>query len=129
VFAMSIFTFPFMVMSIGAALSNVDPTLEEAAACLGAKPRQTLRRVLLPLTRSGVIAGVLIVFGWNIGTFAEPVLLGSINEQRALAWTLYQRGVVQTDYGLASAMSVVLLVIAVVVSYFSLRYSRGALVD
>ena len=129
VFAMSIFTFPFMVMSIGAALSNVDPTLEEAAACLGAKPWQTLRRVLLPLTRSGVIAGILIVFGWNIGTFAEPVLLGSINEQRALAWTLYQRGVVQTDYGLASAMSVVLLVIAVVVSYFSLRYSRGALVD
>jgi len=129
VFAMSIFTFPFMVMSIGAALSNVDPKLEEAAACLGARPWQTFRRILLPLTRSGVIAGILIVFGWNIGTFAEPVLLGSINEQRALAWTLFQRGVVQTDYGLASAMSVVLLVIAVVVSYFSLRYSRGALVD
>jgi ABC-type spermidine/putrescine transport system permease subunit I len=129
VFAMSIFTFPFMVMNVGAALSNVDPTLEEAAACLGARPLQTFRRILLPLTRSGVIAGILMVFGWNIGTFAEPVLLGSINEQRALAWTLYQRGVVQTDYGLSSAMSVVLLVIAVVVSYFSLRYSRGALVD
>jgi ABC-type spermidine/putrescine transport system permease subunit I len=129
VFAMSIFTFPFMVMNIGAALSNVDPKLEEAAACLGAKPMQTFRRILLPLTRSGVIAGILMVFGWNIGTFAEPVLLGSINEQRALAWTLYQRGVVQTDYGLSSAMGVVLLVIAVAVSYFSLRYSRGALVD
>src|SRR4051812_47328711 len=129
VFAMSVFTFPFMVMNIGAALSNVDPTLEEAAACLGARPAQTFRRILLPLTRSGVIAGILMVFGWNIGTFAEPVLLGSLNEQRALAWTLYQRGVVQTDYGLSSAMSVVLLVIAVAVSYFSLRYSRGALVD
>ena len=33
---MAIFTFPFMVMNIGTALSNVDPTLEEAAACLGA---------------------------------------------------------------------------------------------
>jgi ABC-type spermidine/putrescine transport system permease subunit I len=129
VFAMSIFTFPFMVMNIGAALSNVDPTLEEAAACLGARPMQTFRRILLPLTRSGVIAGILMVFGWNIGTFAEPVLLGSINEQRALAWTLYQRGVVQTDYGLSSTMSVVLLVIALAVSYFSLRYSRGALVE
>jgi ABC-type spermidine/putrescine transport system permease subunit I len=129
VFAMSIFTFPFMVMNVGAALSNVDPKLEEAAACLGARPMQTFRRILLPLTRSGVIAGILMVFGWNIGTFAEPVLLGSLNEQRALAWTLYQRGVVQTDYGLSSTMSVVLLVIAVVVSYFSLRYSRGALVE
>ena len=129
VFAMSIFTFPFMVMNIGAALSNVDPTLEEAAACLGARPWQTFRRILLPLTRSGVIAGILMVFGWNIGTFAEPVLLGSLNEQRALAWALYQRGVVQTDYGASSAMSVVLLVIAFIVSYFALKYSRGALVQ
>jgi putative spermidine/putrescine transport system permease protein len=129
VFAMSVFTFPFMVMNIGAALSNVDPTLEEAAACLGARPWQTFRRVLLPLTRAGVIAGILMVFGWNIGTFAEPILLGSQNEQRALAWTLYQRGVVQGDYGIASAMSVVLLVVAFVVSYVSLRYSRGALVQ
>ena len=129
VFAMSVFTFPFMVMNIGAALSNVDPTLEEAAACLGARPWQTFRRVLFPLTRSGVIAGILMVFGWNIGTFAEPILLGSQNEQRALAWTLYQRGVVQGDYGISSAMSVVLLVIAFAVSYFALRYSRGALVQ
>ena len=129
VFAMSVFTFPFMVMNIGAALSNVDPTLEEAAACLGARPWQTFRRVLFPLTRSGVIAGILMVFGWNIGTFAEPILLGSQNEQRALAWTLYQRGVVQSDYGISSAMSVILLVIAFAVSYFALRYSRGALVQ
>ena len=43
--------------------------------------------------------------------------------------TIYHRGVVQTDYGLASAMGVVLLAIAFVVTYFSLRYSRGALVE
>ena len=129
VFAMSIFTFPFMVMNVGAALSNVDPTLEEAAACLGARPWQTFRRVLLPLTRTGIVAGALMVFGWNLGTFAEPLLLGSINEQKSLAWTLYQRGVVQTDYGLSTTMGVVLLILAFVVTYFSLRYSRGALVD
>ncbi len=129
VFAMSIFTFPFMVMNIGTALSNVDPTLEEAAACLGARPWQTFGRVLLPLTRAGIVAGSLMVFGWNVGAFAEPLLLGSINEQRSLAWTLYQRGVVQTDYGLSTAMGVVLLALAFAVTYFSLRYSRGALVE
>jgi putative spermidine/putrescine transport system permease protein len=129
VFAMSIFTFPFMVMNVGAALSNVDPTLEEAAACLGARPTQTFRRILLPLTRSGIVAGALMVFGWSIGVFAEPLLLGSINEQKSLAWTLYQRGVVQTDYGLSTTMGVVLLIVAFAVTYFSLRYSRGALVE
>ena len=46
VFAMSIFTFPFMVLNVGTALSNVDPTLEEAAACLGARPWQTFLRIL-----------------------------------------------------------------------------------
>src|SRR6266498_3030920 len=124
-----IFGFPFMVMNVGTALSNVDPILEEAAACLGARPLQTFWRVLLPLTRSGLIAGALMVFGWNVGTFAEPLLLGTINEQKSLAWTLYQRGVVQTDYGLATTMGVVLLILAFTVTYFSLRYSRGALVE
>jgi ABC-type spermidine/putrescine transport system permease subunit I len=128
VFAMSVFTFPFMVMNIGTALSNVDPKLEEAAACLGARPWQTFRRILLPLTRSGIVAGMLMVFGWNLGTFAEPVLLGTLNEQRSLAVTLYNRGVVQADYGLSSAMAIVLLVLAFGVSYVSIRYSRGALV-
>jgi ABC-type spermidine/putrescine transport system permease subunit I len=129
VFAMSIFTFPFMVMNVGAALSNIDPMLEEAAACLGARPWQTFRRILLPLARGGIVAGALMVFGWNLGTFAEPLLLGSVNEQKTLAWTVYQRGVVQSDYGLSSAMGVVLLILAFAVTYFALRYSRGALVE
>jgi ABC-type spermidine/putrescine transport system permease subunit I len=129
VFAMAIFTFPFMVMNVGAALSNVDPVLEEASVCLGAKPWQTFWRVVLPLTRSGLIAGMLMCFGWNVGAFAEPLLLGTLNEQRTLAWTLYQRGVVQLDYGLATAMGVVLMILAFTVNYASLRYSRGALVQ
>jgi ABC-type spermidine/putrescine transport system permease subunit I len=129
IFAMSIFTFPFMVMNVGTALSNVDPVLEEAAACLGARPLQTFRRVLLPLTRSGIIAGALMVFGWSLGTFAEPLLLGSVNEQKTLAWTLYLKGVIQLDYGLSTTMGVVLLILAFAVTYFSLRYTRGALVE
>lgn len=128
VFAMAIFTFPFMVMNIGASLSNVDPVLEEASVCLGAKPWQTFWRVILPLTRSGLIAGMLMCFGWNVGAFAEPLLLGSLAEQRTLAWTLYQRGVVQLDYGLATTMGVVLMILAFTVNYASLRYSRGGLV-
>jgi ABC-type spermidine/putrescine transport system permease subunit I len=129
VFAMAIFTFPFMVMNVGAALSNVDPTLEEAAVCLGAKPWQTFWRVLLPLTRSGLIAGTLMCFGWNVGAFAEPLLLGTLAEQRTLAWTLYQRGVIQLDYGLSTTMGVILMILAFTVNYASLRYSRGALVQ
>ena len=45
-FSMAVFTFPFMVMNIGAALTNVNPMLEEAASTLGARPWQTFVRVL-----------------------------------------------------------------------------------
>lgn len=129
IFAMSIFTFPFMVMNIGTALGNVDPKLEEAAVCLGASPAQSFTRIVLPLTRAGIVAGCLMVFGWSVGTFAEPLLLGSINEQKSLAYALYQRGVIQADYGLSTTMGIILVVIAFVVSYSSLRFSRGSLVE
>src|SRR5215218_5085024 len=107
-FGMAVFTFPFMVMNIGAALSNVDPTLEEAATCLGARPWQTFRRILFPLTRSGVIAGILMVFGWNIGVFVVPILLGTLREQRVLSIVIQTKGLSQFDFGLASALGIVL---------------------
>ena len=89
-FGMAIFTFPFMVMNIGAALSNVDPALEEAARCLGAKPWQTFWRVLFPLSRSGILAGFLMCFGWNLGVYVVPVLLGTTAEQRILSIAIEQ---------------------------------------
>jgi putative spermidine/putrescine transport system permease protein len=127
VFAMSIFTFPFMVMNIGAALSNVDPMLEEAARTLGARPWQSFLRVLFPLSWSGIVAGFLMCFGWNLGVFAQPQLLGSPREQSVIPLQMFFKGVVQFDYGLAAAMGVVLMVLAFAVTWVSLRFSRGAL--
>ena len=100
VFAMSIFTFPFMVMSIGTALSNVDPTLEEAAACLGAGPFADVparRPAAGPVGgRRGLAAGLRLEHRRVRGA----ALLGGLHEQRSLAVTIYDRGVVQNDYGL-----------------------------
>lgn len=127
VFGMAIFTFPFMTMNIGAALSNVDPTLEEAARCLGARPWQTFIRVLFPLSRSGILAGFLMCFGWNLGVFVVPILLGTLREQRVLSLVIHQKGLSQFDYGLAAAMGIVLMALAFGVTWLSLRFSRGAL--
>ena len=126
-FAMALFTFPFMVMNIGAALSNVDPLLEEAATCLGARPWQTFVRVLFPLSRSGILAGLLMCFGWNLGVYVVPLVLGRLQEQRVLSIAMYQKGLVQFDYGLAAAMGIVLMALAFGVTWLSLRFSRGAL--
>jgi ABC-type spermidine/putrescine transport system permease subunit I len=126
-FSMAVFTFPFMVMNIGAALSNVDPMLEEAARTLGAKPWQVFTRVLFPLSWSGIVAGFLMCFGWNLGVFAQPQLLGSPKEQAVISLQMYLKGLIQFNYGLAAALGVLLMVMAFAVTWISLRFSRGAL--
>ena len=126
-FSMAVFTFPFMVMNIGAALSNVDPMLEEAAKTLGAKPWQTFTRILFPLSWSGIVAGFLMCFGWNLGVFAQPQLLGSPKEQAVLSIQMFTKGLVQFNYGLAAALGVLLMAMAFAVTWVSLRFSRGAL--
>jgi ABC-type spermidine/putrescine transport system permease subunit I len=126
-FGMMLFTFPFMVMNVGTALSNVDPMLEEAAGTLGAAPLQVFARVLFPLSWSGILAGFLMCFGWNIGVFVVPILLGNIGQQRVLSLTLYTKAMSQSDFGLASAIGVVLMLLAFAVTWLSLKFSRGAL--
>jgi spermidine/putrescine transport system permease protein len=126
-FSMAVFTFPFMVMNIGAALANVDPLLEEAARTLGAKQWQIFTRVLFPLSWGGIVAGFLMCFGWNLGVFVQPQLLGSPKEQSVISLQMFLKGLVQFNYGLAAALGVVLMVMAFAVTWVSLRFSRGAL--
>jgi len=128
-FALAIGSFPFMVVNIATALQNVEVTLEEASAMLGASAWQTLTRVLFPLTRSGMLAGSLLCFGWNMGVYIVPLLLGTTDDQRVLSVSMYVRAVRQNDYGMAAAQGIVLMIMASIVTYVSLRYSRGALAD
>jgi ABC-type spermidine/putrescine transport system permease subunit I len=83
--------------------------------------------VLFPLSRSGILAGFLMCFGWNLGVFVVPILLGGTAQQRVLSITLHQKGLSQFDYGLAAAMGIVLMALAFGVTWLSLRFSRGAL--
>jgi ABC-type spermidine/putrescine transport system permease subunit I len=53
---------PFMILPIYASLEKLDPSLLEAAEVLGARPAARFRRVTLPLSMPGVVAGSLLVF-------------------------------------------------------------------
>jgi spermidine/putrescine transport system permease protein len=67
---------PFMVLPIYATLERLDPGLVEAAADLGASPWVTLRRVILPLCKPGILAGTVLVFIPCLGAYLTPDLLG-----------------------------------------------------
>ncbi|MGH9673024.1 MAG: ABC transporter permease [Bryobacteraceae bacterium] len=67
---------PFMVLPIFAALERLDESVLEAAAGLGAKPLAALWYVIVPLSRPGIVAGVVLVFIPCLGAYLTPDLLG-----------------------------------------------------
>lgn len=67
---------PFMVLPIYAAVERYNFTLSEAAADLYATKWATLRRVVLPAVKPGVVAGCILVFVPSLGAFLAPDLLG-----------------------------------------------------
>ena len=67
---------PFMVLPLYATIEKLDPALLDAAADLGARPWITVWKVILPLTRSGAAAGILLVFVPCLGAYLTPDLLG-----------------------------------------------------
>jgi putative spermidine/putrescine transport system permease protein len=67
---------PFMVLPIASTIQSIDPELELAARNLGAGPWRAFRRVVLPLSLPGVVAGTVLVFVLAVSSFVIPQLLG-----------------------------------------------------
>lgn len=117
---------PFMIFPILAVLDQLDPMLEQSAADLGARGWTIFRRVTLPLTVQGVIAGSQLVFALAISAFATPTLLGGGRVQ-VLASQIYS-DVGGLDWPSAAVSSYVLLALALIaIGLFSalLRLQTG----
>lgn len=117
---------PFMIFPIASVLDQLDPTLEQAAADLGAGPFTVFRRVTLPLSVQGVIAGSQLVFALAISAFGTPSLLGGGRVQ-VLATEIYT-DVGSLDWPHAAVASYVLLALAlaaIAAFSFLLRIQTG----
>lgn len=68
---------PYMILPIVAALERVPPSALEASGDLGARPRQTLRYVTLPLALPGIFAGSIFTFSLTLGDYIVPGTLGN----------------------------------------------------
>jgi iron(III) transport system permease protein len=66
--------YPIIYLNAAAALANLDPALEEAAAGLGASAWRRLRQIVLPLIRPGLFAGGTIVFIWSFTELGTPLM-------------------------------------------------------
>ena len=108
-----LYSLPFAVQPFAASFAAVDRSLLEAAAALGASRVRTFRRVVLPLSRSGVVTGVVLSFAHTLGEFGVVLMIGGNipGETRTISVAIYDH-VQALDYDSAGATSLVLLAVS-----------------
>jgi sulfate transport system permease protein len=125
-------TLPFVVRSVQPVLLELDFSMEEAAASLGARPLTVLRRIVLPSLMPAIISGVALSFARALGEFGSLVLITGNLPFKTEVGSVYIFGQIQNDsLPTAAAVSVALLFVALVVlgvlSFVSQRQSRHVL--
>lgn len=103
---------PFMVLPLYSAIMKLDHTLIEAAADLGARPAKVMTSIVFPLTKSGIIAGSMLVFIPAVGEFMIPELLGG-PDNLLIGRVLWQEFFNSRDWPLASAVATTMLLLLV----------------
>ena len=103
---------PFMVLPLYAAIERLDRSLLEAARDLYAPGWAVFTRVIVPLTKPGIIAGCLLVFIPSLGAYITPDLLGGARSMMIGNFIQHEYLVVR-DWPLGSAASFVLMAIVV----------------
>jgi putative spermidine/putrescine transport system permease protein/spermidine/putrescine transport system permease protein len=101
---------PFFIFPLYASMRSIDGNLTRAAYSLGATPARAFFDVFLPLSKQGLIAGALLTFVLCLGFYVTPQLLGGGNVT-TLSIKIQQNVIVYADWGAASALAVVLIVI------------------
>jgi spermidine/putrescine transport system permease protein len=102
-----------MVLPLYATLERLDQSLLEAAADLGARPVEALRRVTLPLCAGGIRAGAILVFVPCLGTYLTSDLLGG--SKTVLIGNLVQNQFTASrDWPFGAAASLLLMAVAIV---------------
>lgn len=103
---------PFMVLPLYATLEKLDESLIEAATDLGAPRWKIFWLVTLPLSSSGMLAGVLLCFIPIVGEFVIPDLLGG-SQSPMIGQTIWMEFFSNRDWPAASAVAIVLVCILV----------------
>jgi spermidine/putrescine transport system permease protein len=113
---------PFMILPIYASLEKLDLSLLEAAEVLGARPAARFRRVTLPLSMPGVVAGSLLVFIPALGSFLTSDLLGGAKQLMIGNLVQNQFSAARNwPFGSAASFIVMALVLVAVLLYLRVK--------
>jgi spermidine/putrescine transport system permease protein len=113
---------PFMILPLYSAIERLNPRLLEAASDLGADRVRTFLHVTLPLTKTGIVAGIVLVFVPSLGAFITPDLLGGAKSM--MIGSLIQEQFAQRNQPFGAAVS--FLLAAVVLVLLAIAWRAGA---
>src|SRR5450830_1414006 len=104
---------PFMILPLYANLVKMDLRLLEAAQDLGATPWQAFWRITVPLSKSGIVAGAMLVFIPCVGEFVIPELLGG-PQTLMIGRVLWDEFFSNNDWPMAATVAVVMVLLIIV---------------
>ncbi|MGU3293290.1 sulfate ABC transporter permease subunit CysT [Williamsia sp. M5A3_1d] len=111
-------TLPFVVRSVQPVILELEKSVEEAAATLGARPFVIVRSIILPALAPALLSGAGLAFSRAIGEFGSVVLIGGGIPRKTEVSSQYIRSLIEQDSpAAAAAISVVLLAVSFVVLF------------
>jgi spermidine/putrescine transport system permease protein len=111
-----------MILPLYASLERIDGRLIEAANDLYASGRTAFRKVTLPLTLPGIVAGTLLTFIPAMGDYINAFFLGGPNN-KMIGNTIQSLYITQRDYPTAAALSFVLMAGIMAVVFIYIRFA------
>jgi putative spermidine/putrescine transport system permease protein len=115
---------PYTVLVLYPALARLDPSLTEAARSRGATPLRAFFDVVVPVSRATILATLIMVFVFALGSYLLPQILGRPNH-----WTLSvlitDQAIYQSNIPFAAAMAVFLMLMALALVGLTLMVGRG----
>lgn len=114
---------PFMVLPLYATVEKLEPTLLHAAADLGASPWTAFWRVIVPLSRPGIVAGCLLVFIPCLGAYLTPDLMGG-GKTVMLGNLVQNQFTTARDWPFGAAVSLLLMIVVLLITRALWRHSE-----
>ncbi|MEA5566380.1 iron ABC transporter permease [Anabaena sp. UHCC 0399] len=129
VLAITLFTYPYLLLSVRSGLQGIDPSIEEASRSLGYSSSETFFRVVLPQLRPSIIAGGLLVALYGLRDFGTPSLMRFDTFTRAI----FLQYKASFNRNTAAVLSLMLVTLVLVILWLEYRmrsraayYSRGS---
>lgn len=116
---------PFMVLPLYVCLEKFDFSLLEAGRDLGASSYQLVTRILLPMTKPGIVTGTLLVFTPALGEFLIPDMLGGAKTM-LIGNLIIDQFLKMRDWPFGSALSILLMVVVIVSLLSCMKFWQDA---